>query len=150
MINDDMDAGLYRKLLESIDGPGKYRPEGFVPASEDKRAHSLGADIERAIRLRVLIEDYSLNQDGSRFVKIRLFERSTVADAGEIVISSFGDLATMENIQPAHQDMMVTLLEAAGYVYIPLAVLEGSYSGKHIGFVGETWYYRFFAPWFRA
>ena len=138
------------KLLLSLDSAERRYPPGFNFEAEDERAHELARKVEELCPLRALVEDYSLNQDGSRFLRIALFYRPSVSPVGEIQISSFGRLVTLVNVFPQFVGSVIELTKECGYTFIDLVELDKIYSGSQKFFLGRTWYSRYFQPFYGA
>lgn len=136
-------------LLMNSDSPLKYYPANFDFKGEDERVSALCARIEQRMPLRALGEDYSLNQDGARFVKVLLLDKMALSVVGEIHISSFGRLATVQGVLPPYVSLVESVLNESGYIYLDREALERPYDGSYSDFVGESWYSRYFAPWYK-
>jgi hypothetical protein len=139
-----------KDILKEFDSSERFYPKNFDFRLEDKRAYSLAGRLEKAMKVKAKVEDYSLNQDGSRFLIINLIDENLSCDVAQVSISSFGRLVTIENASPKHLDMIKNHVMSEHYIYIPLKYLENMYDGNHQAFKGDNWYYRYFTPWYRA
>ncbi|GLQ99388.1 hypothetical protein GCM10007863_38080 [Dyella mobilis] len=135
-------------LLLSADSSAKFYPDGFDFAGESSRASSFAEHLQRTTGDKTLVEDYSANQDGSLFLRIALHSRLTLGKVAEIKISSFGRLATLVDCLPHYEPKIVDALGQFEYRYIPFEKVDIPYDGEEPAFKGETWYCRYFSPWY--
>jgi hypothetical protein len=137
----------YLELLWRHDHPTHWEyPPGFDYRAATERfarfVEELSAKLGVAPRVEtgVHIQDASFHSQvflplpGGRFALIRF--------------SNFGDMATVSDDEPVPDSTMAEVLELLakhGYVYVPAAVLAGTYTGSNPGVTGiDTWWIRYF------
>lgn len=135
------------RLLVDADSPRKFFPAKFDIRAEYKKAQSLAQEVTRVTQLQTTTEDPSGFQDGSLFTRIIL--RGTSSEpVGQILLSSFGRLATMGGVRDAVAKKMINLLRENEYMYVPIEQLEAEYNGRFDVFKGTSWLNRYFSSFY--
>jgi hypothetical protein len=147
MSHEIMTQAELSKLLLSADSPRKYFPVDLDIAGEIAKAQSLAREIASATQLETVIEDPSMFQDGSLFTQI-ILKRNRSDQAGTVLLSSFGHLATMNEVCEPAASKVTSALRAHGYAYVPIESLDLVYSGKYEAFRGNTWLSRYFSSFY--
>lgn len=115
-----MDRREIHGTLLRIDTSEKFYPHGFDFKLEDARALSLSEYLERITGDKALVEDYSVNQDGSLFLRIAIHSKFSLGRVAEIQLSSFGHLANVLNGMPSYEVKIIEALKKMDYKYIHL------------------------------
>lgn len=137
-----------KRLLIKEDSAEKYYPEQFNCNQEERKALNLSARIEKYTGDKILMEDYSINQDGSLFLRMALHDKFSLEKIADIYISSFGGFATLNCQLPRYIEKIISQITASQYIYIPKEYLDDLYDGAHSQFSGGSWFYRYFTPWY--
>lgn len=147
MSQEFMTQAELTKLLLSADSPHRYFPVDLDIGGEFAKAQSLARDIAHATLLETVVEDPSFFQDGSLFARI-ILKRNRSEQAGTVLLSSFGRLATTDEVCEPAAGKVVCALRAHGYVYVPIESLDLAYAGEYQAFKGNTWLNRYFSSFY--
>jgi hypothetical protein len=143
----------YRRLLAEADVPGCYEfPTNFNYESLEHSAKAVDSEIRRKLKEKTRFEGIMHNQDASFSIAIFLEDRR-IAD-GKVIcepsvrFSNFGRLVTICSLELLDDDeisILVTVLECAGFHYIPEDILDSPYDGVLGGDANlPTWWVRYF------
>ncbi|WP_422929242.1 hypothetical protein [Singulisphaera sp. PoT] len=141
------------ELLEASDDP--VHDEGD-PTLDWPAIHAGVADLlpelER-VAGRAFAQDLYV-QDASFFTELAIQrpgqEPNWIDTVFAIRFSGFGLLFTtwslceVEQLPPEVVEELVATVSRRGFRYIPPADLDAPYTGRHPGFAGSTWWFRFF------
>ncbi|MCI0457033.1 MAG: hypothetical protein L0Z62_08645 [Gemmataceae bacterium] len=142
-----------RVMLALADDPehAEY-PPGFDWSALQARVAALQPELER-IAGRAFVLD-SKAQDASFFGDLSIQRQGPSPNWSDTVFavrfSNFGDLFTswshcqVEQLPEEVAAELVAEVERAGFRFVPLSALDEPYSGRHPGFKGAAWWFRFF------
>ena len=140
-----------RTILLSADTPNEFSPIEFDVKSEYVRAHKLADDISKDCNFNVSVENPSSFQDGSLFTILLLKHREKDTVLGQVLISAFGRIVTMDvDCDEAVRTKILYLLKKHEYLYVPEEYLTGAYNGNFSKFSRMTWFQRYFCSFYQA
>jgi hypothetical protein len=147
----------YKSLLVAADGAAcvpprnLYNPVNFDYRDSVKRIESFAAELEQ--KKFTVSGDTDAVQDATFFAGLYLTHLEL--DVGLCVrFSCFGELATawVYSVDLERETLpkeklcsdVVRLLDHSGFVYVPVEILAGAYSGDYLDWGFKTWWDRFF------
>lgn len=149
-----MDREQYLSLLREHDDPVNWEVPGgwenYDYLTARRRFLHFADDIEKALASKCEVESGSMIQDASFIGQINLPNKCSKEPEyrGFLRISHFGSFAAFsddEELKPDCLDKIKDVIEKHGYVYIPLEILAGPYSGRNTGVTGiPNWVIRYF------
>lgn len=146
-----MDAGI-RKVLDDNDcpEPNEY-PLDFDWSATQARVAALKAELER-ITAREFEHDDGV-QDATFCADLSLERRHTgnvIETVFALRFSNFGELFTTwqccssESLPEDTVSRLIWEAEYAGFRFVPPEALDAPYDGRCSGFLGRSWWYRYF------
>ena len=140
----------YSEKLLTSDSPELYFPPGFDIEEEHKRVNSAAETLQQLLSEECYVDSPSKYQDGSLFTKIIIGSDAQKDLHVEILLSAFGNLATVYGELPAaERDLVVSWLNKFGYAFVPIVALMEKYSGKQEIHRGKRWLDRYFCEWYQ-
>ncbi len=139
------------ELLEHTDDPEHVEcPPDFQWSALQARVVVLQSKLERIGGRKFVLCDGV--QDASFFadLSIQRLGHKYTETVFAVRFSNFGNLFTTwsqcetERLPEAMTAELVAAVEREGFVFVSLAALDEPYSGRHPGFIGTTWWFRFF------